>query len=427
MFGIFGKKEKVKLDNEEIKFEGFLTKKGEKVQNWKKRYFVLTENYISYYPTEKKKSNLGFIKLEDTTTLGSSNEKKSCFTVITPERTYLLSAETDLLMNCWIEKINEVLGLDLNGGSSLNGNSPSPISSSTKSPRVNQNINTSPNPNSNSISRKSLGSATDRNGLNLQENESNSDKSLGVSETQKSPEIRNKSVDLTNTPIKLNSPKNSQTPTGLENDQLSIDDIEIQRKNSRQSSYKMTNNMTTLTPTDEYSIFQSALHIFLKEEDDRKPEEKAYVLSLYEYYEKLRQHIFNTGSKPEFSLASGTYILCKEEELRTEEEQEFLDVMIENYFESLPPEIIPFDIQIDGVLRAKEIFQKQKHLRTKDEKNFVKNLIKFRKDIINIQRKYGLKPENSIISSVISLSKYDEEKNEDDMEFLKEIENLTNN
>ena len=135
--------------------------------------------------------------------------------------------------------------------------------------------------------------------------------------------------------------------------------------------------------------------------------------------------MFNTGSKPEFSLASGTYILCKEEELRTEEEQEFLDMMIENYFESLPPEIIPFDIQIDGVLRAKEIFQKPKHLRTKDEKNFVKNLTKFRKDILDIQRKFGLKPENSILSSVICLSKYEEEKNQEDIEFLKEIDNLS--
>jgi hypothetical protein len=135
--------------------------------------------------------------------------------------------------------------------------------------------------------------------------------------------------------------------------------------------------------------------------------------------------MFDTGTKPEFSLASGTYILCKEEELRTEEEQEFLDSMLEEYFANLPLEIISIELQIECVEQTKQIFKKPQKERTKLEKSYLKNLTTFKNEIVTLQRKHGLKVENSLLSSTCVFTKYNEQLTEEDDQFLEEMENIS--
>jgi hypothetical protein len=226
----FAKKEKFNIDKEEILYEGFLTKKGEKVQNWKKRYFVLTPNHVSYFSSEKKnpKENLGFIKLPGST-LGTSEEKKFCFTIKTPERTYLLFADTEVSMNTWMEKINGTLGQN---------------NSTQEQEQVKEITITSP----------SLKLASPK--LNEMVEQMNSDKSLEVLPVKSevtSPDFRESKRNL-DTLI--------TTPTKNEL-HLSID-YSVSSGNGR--------GKLLISETEEYFIFQSALHIFLKQETDRTTE-----------------------------------------------------------------------------------------------------------------------------------------------------------
>jgi hypothetical protein len=156
-----------------------------------------------------------------------------------------------------------------------------------------------------------------------------------------------------------------------------------------------------------------------------KKKENAYVYALQEYYEKLQQHMFDTGTKPDFSLASGTYILCKEEEFRTEEEQEFLDSMLEEYFANLPLEVVSLELQIECVEQTKQIFKKPPKERTKLEKSYLKNLTTFKNEIVALQKKHGLKVENSLLSSTCVFAKYKEQLTEEDSQFLQEMETVS--
>lgn len=90
---------------------GFLTKEGAVRRNWKKRWFVLTADAISYYKAEKdvgkKEKELGVFRLTEVSTVNPTNYKKQqfCLAVATPKRTYYMCAETDLDMQAWQEAI----------------------------------------------------------------------------------------------------------------------------------------------------------------------------------------------------------------------------------------------------------------------------------------------------------------------------------
>ena len=47
-----------------IYYSGWMTKKGRKVRNWKRRWFVLKGHYLSYFAKETEKTPLGEINLE---------------------------------------------------------------------------------------------------------------------------------------------------------------------------------------------------------------------------------------------------------------------------------------------------------------------------------------------------------------------------
>lgn len=79
------------------KKEGFLTKEGYKVKNWKRRWFVLGNQTLNYYTNQKSlKRVLGVIRLEEIISVSwcQSKKKEQCLKVVTPRRVYYLIPDT---------------------------------------------------------------------------------------------------------------------------------------------------------------------------------------------------------------------------------------------------------------------------------------------------------------------------------------------
>jgi len=87
------------------KKEGYLTKEGYKVKNWKRRYFVLGNQTLNYYANQKSlKRVLGVIRLEDvnSVTWSQANKRKDqCLKVVTPRRIYYLVPDSQEIGDEW--------------------------------------------------------------------------------------------------------------------------------------------------------------------------------------------------------------------------------------------------------------------------------------------------------------------------------------
>jgi hypothetical protein len=100
---------------------GWLTKKGAKVKNWKRRWFVLRSSCesdtLSYYSKEDDSSALGVIKLTSTsqvTRVASEAATKEYEFTITPmddskKRTYCMHADSNHVMLEWIQVIQSAI------------------------------------------------------------------------------------------------------------------------------------------------------------------------------------------------------------------------------------------------------------------------------------------------------------------------------
>jgi hypothetical protein len=90
----------------EFEKRGFLTKQGEKNKGWRKRYFILQENELSYYKSEKDSTPAGTIILEPSTMISFIDErqveKQNCFAIVLGKRTYYLNCDDDEQLNEWI-------------------------------------------------------------------------------------------------------------------------------------------------------------------------------------------------------------------------------------------------------------------------------------------------------------------------------------
>ena len=90
---------------------GWLTKEGGKFKTWHKRWFVLFENQTIFYSKEANSGELGMIKLAgvnpNTGVVPSEKKKnkKNCFEVRTPARTFYLIARDEGEMNSWMKAI----------------------------------------------------------------------------------------------------------------------------------------------------------------------------------------------------------------------------------------------------------------------------------------------------------------------------------
>mmetsp|Transcript_36493 Transcript_36493/g.91470 ORF Transcript_36493/g.91470 Transcript_36493/m.91470 type:complete len:460 (-) Transcript_36493:145-1524(-) len=89
--------------------EGFLTKQGGSIKTWKKRWFVLKGDTLYYFKTQKDQDVTGVIKVDSSTEckLEPQKRKKGAyyFSVNTPNRKYMIHAETEECARQWVEKI----------------------------------------------------------------------------------------------------------------------------------------------------------------------------------------------------------------------------------------------------------------------------------------------------------------------------------
>jgi hypothetical protein len=199
---------------------------------------------------------------------------------------------------------------------------------------------------------------------------------------------------------------------------------EKSKENQKKKTGEIKKNK--LNPEQEFEIFYSALQIFQKEPKLRTTEENAYVVALFHYQHELKKHInvlYNKGTncKPEFSLSTGTYILCKEDEFRTEDEREFLNEMI-GLSEKIKKEKLKEDeIAFEFNEISKKIRDSQKL--QKDEQYFMKKMKKIKREIKVIERVHGVKVSHSLLSHSLTFAKYEDEISVSDSEFLMEIEN----
>eukprot|EP01080_Neovahlkampfia_damariscottae_P001020 gene1020-9925_t len=190
---------------------------------------------------------------------------------------------------------------------------------------------------------------------------------------------------------------------------------EVEKIKKKERKLKLTNEQ-------ELEIFICAFEIFQKKKQDRTMEEEAYCSALHEYYIKLNKHLFdNDATKPEISLATGTFILCKEERFRTEEEKEFLNEIIEQYNKTKSIHLTNDlnDFEYNKIVR--HLIEKKKNTLTKEEKQFLKEIWKLKNELKKLELNNGLKISHSILSHSISQLKYEEELTKDDILFLNEL------
>jgi len=109
--------------------DGFLTKQGGSIKTWKRRWFVLKNDTLYYFKTQKDTEQKGEIKLEKTSSCNPepglrTGKKKNrfYFSVGTSTRTFLMFSDSEETMKQWVDRISKAIDL-LNGRSGDGGGS----------------------------------------------------------------------------------------------------------------------------------------------------------------------------------------------------------------------------------------------------------------------------------------------------------------
>ena len=99
---------------------GFLTKQGHKIKNWKRRWFVLKGNTLSYYKAPRDSKAVGVIPVSVIKEVrycdGPVDEFYNVFQIVTQKNYYLISAGTVREMKEWAEAIVYARGLQFGQG-----------------------------------------------------------------------------------------------------------------------------------------------------------------------------------------------------------------------------------------------------------------------------------------------------------------------
>mmetsp|Transcript_3035 Transcript_3035/g.4115 ORF Transcript_3035/g.4115 Transcript_3035/m.4115 type:complete len:138 (-) Transcript_3035:1-414(-) len=94
---------------------GYLNKRGQLNPDWKRRYFMLDNQHLYYFKTDKDEKFIGVIQL-----LFSSIRKMAlddpdnpdaspnCWKIITPTRVFYLQADSAQLIEEWMQAISAV-------------------------------------------------------------------------------------------------------------------------------------------------------------------------------------------------------------------------------------------------------------------------------------------------------------------------------
>eukprot|EP01114_Cavostelium_apophysatum_P023666 TRINITY_DN898_c0_g1_i1.p1 TRINITY_DN898_c0_g1~~TRINITY_DN898_c0_g1_i1.p1 ORF type:complete len:439 (-),score=184.56 TRINITY_DN898_c0_g1_i1:98-1414(-) len=85
---------------------GFLVKEGGSIKTWKKRYFILKNSELAYYKN-KGEEEIDKIPLATVTCIQASDKRKkpNCFEVVTPNRIYAFSADTEQERKEWLDAL----------------------------------------------------------------------------------------------------------------------------------------------------------------------------------------------------------------------------------------------------------------------------------------------------------------------------------
>lgn len=88
--------------------EGFLTKRGAIVKNWKERWFTLNKMQLCYFKTRADSSPIRALDLNDCaecSAIGTFQNHDNCFRVVFPWRVFYFSASTPADAKDWIDLI----------------------------------------------------------------------------------------------------------------------------------------------------------------------------------------------------------------------------------------------------------------------------------------------------------------------------------
>ncbi|XP_006011026.1 dual adapter for phosphotyrosine and 3-phosphotyrosine and 3-phosphoinositide [Latimeria chalumnae] len=85
--------------------EGYLTKQGALVKNWKTRWFTLQRNELKYFKDKWSTEPIRTLDLTECTAVqfDYSQEKINCFCLVFPERTFYMCAKTGIEADEWIK------------------------------------------------------------------------------------------------------------------------------------------------------------------------------------------------------------------------------------------------------------------------------------------------------------------------------------
>ncbi|XP_021374846.1 pleckstrin homology domain-containing family A member 1-like [Mizuhopecten yessoensis] len=94
---------------------GFAVKQGGMRKNWKRRYFVLTEQNILYFSSKKAKEPLGLIPRTDVQEVKISTKhpnRDNLYEIVTHKRTFYIQCDNPEEMVSWIEVIQKTYELE---------------------------------------------------------------------------------------------------------------------------------------------------------------------------------------------------------------------------------------------------------------------------------------------------------------------------
>jgi hypothetical protein len=88
---------------------GYMYKRGGKRKNWKRRWFCLSGTFIFYYTNQNRTTHKGTILLEEAK-VGYIDQgmTKFSFKIETPNRTYIMSCETEKDREDWMAQIRAI-------------------------------------------------------------------------------------------------------------------------------------------------------------------------------------------------------------------------------------------------------------------------------------------------------------------------------
>ncbi|XP_070846816.1 pleckstrin homology domain-containing family A member 1-like isoform X3 [Chaetodon trifascialis] len=104
---------------------GYCVKQGAVMKNWKRRYFMLDENAVSYYKSEMEREALKVIQLKEIHKVQECKQSElmmrdNLFEMVTSSRTFYIQADSPEDMHSWIKAISGAIVAQRGPGRSAN-------------------------------------------------------------------------------------------------------------------------------------------------------------------------------------------------------------------------------------------------------------------------------------------------------------------